>query len=325
VNSGDLLNLLREEKEGYLSGEDLSNQLGVSRTAVWKQIHLLEESGYRIAAVPHLGYRLLESPDRLLPDEIRAGLKTKILGQRTVCFQETTSTNDRALELAAAGVPEGTLVAAESQSRGRGRYQRSWQSKANANLLFSLVLRPPWTYEKTPLITLLLAVAVARAVREHTGLAPRIKWPNDLLIEGAKVCGILTEMRTSADQIHFLVGGIGLNVNAAPGGALRTRASSLAALLGKPVVRLPLLQRILEAIEDDYLEAREHGFERMLAQWPLLSATPLGTPLRLEIQGGEKAEGTAMGLDEAGALLVRLETGITRRFASGEIQFQIVS
>jgi len=131
-------------------------------------------------------------------------------------------------------------------------------------------------------------------------------------------------MRTQADQINFLVCGIGLNVNTAPGGALKTKAASLSSLLGKPVARLPILQLILEEIETSYLAARNKGFGRLLEQWPLLSLTPPGTPLSLEIQGGEKIEGTAMGIDETGALLVRMETGITRRFASGEVQIQAV-
>ncbi len=321
--TGDLLEFLREQESRFISGEELSNRLGVSRTAIWKHIHQLEESGYRIAAVPHLGYRLLESPDLLLPDEIRAGLKTRLMGQRVVCFKETTSTNDRALELAQSGSPEGTLVAAESQSQGRGRYQRSWLSKSHANLLFSLVLRPPWTFDQIPMITLLLAVAVARGVHEHTGLTTRIKWPNDILVEGGKVCGILTEMRTQADLINFVICGIGINVNTAPAGPMKTRAVSLAGILGKPVTRLPLLQKILREIEHWYLEAREKGLNIILEQWPLLSCTPPGTPLILEIMGGERIEGVAMGIDETGALLVRLESGITRRFASGEVQVQV--
>jgi BirA family biotin operon repressor/biotin-[acetyl-CoA-carboxylase] ligase len=191
-------------------------------------------------------------------------------------------------------------------------------------LLFSLILRPPWTFERIPMITLLLAVAVARGIQTATGLPARIKWPNDILIQGGKVCGILTEMRTQADQIHFLVCGMGINVNAAPGGSLKNKAVSLASLLGKPVARLPLLQRILEEIESGYVAAREKGFEQVLKQWPLLSATPPGTPLSLEVQGGEKIEGVAMGIDETGSLLVRMEIGITRRFASGEIQIQAI-
>ena len=247
--AAELLKLLREHTGGYLSGEELSSRLGVSRTAVWKHIHQLEESGYRIAATPHLGYQLLESPDLLLPEEIRAGLRTKLIGQQIVCFKETTSTNDRALELGAAGSPEGTLVAAESQTRGRGRYQRSWLAKPYENLLFSFILRPPWTLDQTPMITLLLAIGVARAIRSLTGLPALIKWPNDVLIQGGKVCGILTEMRTQADLITLLVCGIGINVNAAPGGTMKTKAASLAGLLGKPQPRLPLLCAVLKETE----------------------------------------------------------------------------
>jgi BirA family biotin operon repressor/biotin-[acetyl-CoA-carboxylase] ligase len=323
LKTGTLLELLREHEQGYLSGEEISNRLGVSRTAVWKHIHQLEASGYRIAAVPHQGYKLLEAPDLLLPDEIRSGLKTQWLGHQMVCFHETTSTNDRAMELALGGAPEGTLVAAESQTQGRGRYQRSWLSRSHANLLFSLVLRPPWTFDQIPMITLLLAVAAARALQEHTGLAAQIKWPNDVLIRGHKVCGILTEMRTQADLITFMVCGLGINVNHAPAGPLKTKAASLAGLTGKPLLRLPLLRRVLLEIETGYVQAKKKGLSSVLAQWPRFSCTPPGTPLKLEIAGGEKLEGTAMGIDESGALLVRMENGITRRFSSGEVQLQV--
>jgi BirA family transcriptional regulator, biotin operon repressor / biotin---[acetyl-CoA-carboxylase] ligase len=318
VSSGKLLNLLRERGGGYLSGEELSAALGVSRTAVWKHIHQLEEAGYKIAAVPHLGYRLLETPDRLLPLEIRAGLKTRFLGQHVVSYTETTSTNDRALELAAGGAAEGTVVAAESQSAGRGRSKRSWLSKNAANLLFSLVLRPDWPLEQAPLITLLAAVAVARAIRAETGLPAVIKWPNDVLIQGHKVCGILTEMRAQADLIEFIICGIGVNVNAAPAGALRTPATSLAALAGRPVPRLPLLRRILSEMETLYLATRRQGPAGILEHWETLSCMN-GAPVSVETATGEKIEGTALGVDETGALLVRLEGGVTRRFFSGEV------
>jgi BirA family biotin operon repressor/biotin-[acetyl-CoA-carboxylase] ligase len=258
----------------------------------------------------------------LLPDEIRAGLKTRYIGKQVVCFKETTSTNDRAQELAAAGAPEGVLVATECQTQGRGRYQRHWLSKSHSNLLFSLVLRPTWTFEQIPMITLLLAVAVARGIHAHTGLPARVKWPNDILIQNGKVCGILTEMRTQADQITSLICGVGLNVNTAPSGTMKTKAVSLAGILGKPVLRVPLLQSILLEIENSYDLARTKGLKWILEQWPLLSCTPPGTAVALEIMGGERIEGMAMGIDDSGALLVRVESGITRRFASGEVQLQ---
>lgn len=316
--TGRLLDLLREQGENYLSGEELSALLGVSRTAIWKHVHQLETAGYRIAAVPHLGYRLLEAPDRLLPAEIYAGLKTRVFGRNAVCYQETTSTNDRALELAAGGAPEGTLVAAESQTSGRGRSKRTWLSKPGTNLLFSLVLRPDWPLEQALLVTLLSAVAVARSIRAEMELPAQIKWPNDILIRGQKVSGILTEMRAQADLIEFIICGIGINVNAAPAGGLRTKAASLSGLLGRVVPRLPLLRRILAETERLYTAARKQGAGLILEQWEALSCMN-GAPVVVEAAGGERIEGTAMGIDETGALLVRIEAGLTRRFFSGEV------
>jgi len=318
IAAGELLELLRRKREGYLSGEELSTALGVSRTAVWKHMHQLEEAGYKIAAVPHLGYRLLEAPDRLLPAEIKAGLETRVFGQNVVCYHETTSTNDRALELAAGGAPEGTLVAAESQTQGRGRSKRTWLSKPYANLLFSLILRPDWTLEQAPLVTLLFAVAVARAIRAQTDLSAQIKWPNDILIQGSKVAGILTEMRTQADLINFIICGIGINVGSAPSGVLHTQAASLAELAGRPIPRLPLLRRVLMELEQLYAAARRHGLSYIPSQWEPLSCMN-GSQVIVDTAGGDRFEGTAMGVDETGALLVRIEGGLTRRFFSGEV------
>jgi BirA family biotin operon repressor/biotin-[acetyl-CoA-carboxylase] ligase len=318
VSAGQLLQFLRLRPGQFVSGEELSSRLGVSRTAVWKHIHLLEESGYRIAAVQHLGYRLLEVPDLLLPEEIRAELATETFGQRAFCFPVTTSTNDRALELAAGGAPEGTLIAAESQTAGRGRHQRTWFSKSHANLLFSVILRPAWTIDQAPLSTLWAAVAVARGIRAETGLPASIKWPNDVLVRGAKVAGILTEMRAQAEMISFIVCGVGINVNAAPSGVLRHRAASLSGLLGRPLARLPLLRRILLEMERLYQIVRQRGTASILEQWQPLSCLQ-GAPVTVELAGGEVVEGTASGIDENGALLIRMESGVTRRVVSGEV------
>lgn len=318
ISSSLLLDLLRDHPEGFVSGEELSSRLGVSRTAVWKHVHQLEEAGYRIAAVPHLGYRLMESPDRLLPDEIQNGLATRLFGRRVYCYQETSSTNDRALERAAAGDPEGTLVAAESQTRGRGRNRRQWLSKPHANLLFSLILRPDWPIERAPWLTLLLAVAVARAIRQETGLPARIKWPNDIIVRRTKVAGILTEMQATGDRVIFMVCGVGINVNAAPAGVMKNKAASLAGLRGRTVARLPLLQAVLREAEKLYLALARTGLQPVLEAWRALSCME-HTPVTIELATGERSEGTALGIDETGALLVRLENGLTRRFSSGEV------
>lgn len=320
--AGRLLELLRERGAAYCSGEELSTALGVSRTAVWKHVHQLEAAGYQFEAAPHLGYRLLASPDLLLPAEVRAGLESELFKRNIVCFRETTSTNERALELAARGAPEGTLVAAESQTRGRGRAKRNWVSKPYANLLFSFVLRPAWPLEQAPLLTLLAAAAVARAVRTETGLPAVIKWPNDVLVRGAKVAGILTELRAQADLIDHLVCGIGINVTTAPAGPVRTRAASLSMLAGRPVARLPLLRRVLTECDALYAGARRQGPAYVLRHWDALSAMN-GAVVTVETAGGERVEGTAMGVDGTGALLVRLESGLTRSFFSGEVSLTV--
>ncbi len=318
LSTTKVLNLLRENQGSCISGEELSARMGVSRTAVWKQIHQLEAVGYQVEAIPHRGYRLLSTPDRLLPDEIAVGLQTRVFGQRQICFENIGSTNDLALKLAAQGAQAGTLIAAENQTNGRGRRERTWISKAGANLLFSLVLRPPWIAEQAPLITLMLAVAVAGGIRRETGLLAGIKWPNDILIKGAKVAGILTEMRAQTDAIEYVVCGIGINVNAAPAGPLRQPATSLSKLMGKSLLRLPLLRRILYEAEQLYFRACHNGPHSVIEAGKNLSCLQ-GTQVLVQLTDQERLEGMIIGMDDNGALLLRLESGVTRRITSGEL------
>jgi BirA family biotin operon repressor/biotin-[acetyl-CoA-carboxylase] ligase len=312
-----LLNLLRERMGQYISGEELSENLSVTRTAVWKHIHLLEESGYGIEAVPHLGYRLISVPDQLLPDEIKAGLKTRCFGQKVYGYKQTTSTNDRALELAAAGAAEGTLITTEMQTHGRGRRERVWHAKANTNLLFTLILRPAWSLDQAPLVTLLMAVALAKSIRHETGLAAQIKWPNDILVGENKVAGILTEMRVQANEIAYVAVGLGVNVNHHPTGNLRHPATSLAKCLGQPVLRLPLLRRILLEAEKLYFRALKEGFAMALQEWDGFSVMN-GSHVVMELADGSPLEGMVMGVDDFGGLLIRQENGITQRITTGE-------
>lgn len=314
-----VLELLRARQGTYLSGEELSSQLAVSRTMIWKHIRQLEAAGYVIEAVPHLGYRLVSAPDRLLPAEILAGLATKKLGRKVVCFQETSSTNDRALELAARREPEGTVVAAEHQTRGRGRRERFWYSPSGQNLLFTVLFRPPWIAEQAPLLTLLMAVAVVEGIHQATGLWARIKWPNDLLVDGAKVAGILTESQAQADRIAFAICGVGVNVNAAPRQHVRHPAASLTELLGRPQPRLPLLRAILESADRLYLAALKAGPQPIIAAWQQY-ALAMGTQVQVDLPDGSQVQGMNMGVDDSGALLIRLENGLNRRLASGEVR-----
>ena len=196
-----------------ISGEYLAAQLGLSRAAVWKRVHRLKAQGYVIEGSPRRGYRLLAVPDKLLPEEVLQGLKTRRFTGPVHHFETLDSTNDLAKELAARGAPEGTVVVAETQTGGRGRLGREWNSPPGVGLYVSLVLRPMLPPMELPQITLTTAVAVVRAVRRVAGVAPGIKWPNDLLFNGKKLGGILTEMETESDRIRHVVVGLGLNVN----------------------------------------------------------------------------------------------------------------
>ncbi|MEW6515686.1 MAG: biotin--[acetyl-CoA-carboxylase] ligase [candidate division FCPU426 bacterium] len=319
AQAAQVLELLRARPGTYLSGEELSTKLDVSRTMIWKHIRQLEAAGYVIEAVPHVGYRLVTAPDRLLPAEILAGLATKRLGRSVISFQETTSTNDRALELAARNQPEGVVVTAEHQTRGRGRRERVWHSRPGQNILFTVLFRPPWIAEQAPLVTLLMAVAVVEGIHRTTGLWARIKWPNDLLVDGAKVAGILTESQAQADRIAFAVCGVGVNVNEAPRQQVRYPAASLAGLLGRPQPRVPLLQEILLAADGLYAKALKEGPRPIIDAWQR-HALAMGMHIQVDLPDGSQMTGMGMGVDESGALLVRLENGLTRRLTSGEVR-----
>ena len=210
--------------------------MGLSRAAVWKRVHRLKAQGYVIEGSPRRGYRLLAVPDKLLPEEVLQGLKTRVFTGPVHHFETLDSTNDLAKELAVQGAPEGTVVVAEAQTGGRGRLGREWDSPPGVGLYVSLVLRPMLPPMELPQITLTTAVAVVRAVRRVAGVAPGIKWPNDLLLNGKKLGGILTEMETESDRIRHVVVGLGLNVNN-PGfpPELAATATSLTLTAGRSV------------------------------------------------------------------------------------------
>ena len=251
-----------------ISGEYLAAQLGLSRAAVWKRVHRLTALGYVIEGSPRRGYRLLAVPDKLLPEEVLQGLKARLFTGPVHYFETLNSTNDLAKELAAQGAPEGTVVVAEAQTRGRGRLGREWNSPPGVGLYVSLVLRPMLPPMELPQITLTTAVAVVRAVRRVTGLAPGIKWPNDLLLNGKKLGGILTEMETESDRIRHVVVGLGLNVNnpAFPPEVAAT-ATSLTLAVGRSFSRVLLLQAWLEEFEELYGRFLNQGFPEILEEW----------------------------------------------------------
>ncbi len=318
----DLLQLLQESE--WVSGEAISRRLGVSRTAIWKQIEALRAAGYDVEAAPRKGYRLIGRPDAVTADEILPGLTTQRLGRVVEYRQSVGSTNEVAKQMARAGVPEGLLVLADEQTAGKGRLGRAWSTPKGSALAMSLLLRPDLAPYHAPRITLAAAVAVCEAVRAVTGLPAGIKWPNDLQVNGRKLCGILTEMEAEIDRIAFVVVGIGVNVHVRReemDPAFRESATSIA-MEGVTVRRAALVRAVLAHFEPIYADLVGGRFDRVLDRWRAFSVT-LGAPVRvLDVSGGVRVEGMAEAVDEEGALLVRDAAGQVHRVVSGEVSIR---
>jgi BirA family biotin operon repressor/biotin-[acetyl-CoA-carboxylase] ligase len=312
-----VLQVLRAAADA-VSGEYLAAQLGLSRAAVWKRVHRLKAQGYVIEGSPRRGYRLLAVPDKLLPAEVLQGLQARLFKGPVHHFETLDSTNNLAKELAARGAPEGTVVVAEAQTGGRGRLGREWDSPPGVGLYVSLVLRPMLPPMDLPQITLTSAVAVVRAVRRVAGVAPGIKWPNDLLLNGKKLGGILTEMETESDRIRHVVVGLGLNVNNPEFPAeLAATATSLTLAAGGAFSRVDLLKAWLEEFDGLYDRFLNQGFAEILAEWKGLTVT-LGTEVTVR-QGPRKISGLALDVAPDGALLLRTAGREIVRVISGEI------
>lgn len=317
-----ILDFLRR-KQDYVSGEEISQLLGVSRAAVWKHIKALREEGYAIDSVTRLGYRLREIPDLLLPEEIRHNLGTRKIGQHIIYFPVLDSTNNHAKALGMEGAPEGTIVLAEEQTGGRGRLGRNWCSPYGTGVYMSLLLRPQISPMEAARLTLLAAVAVAEGIREFTGIPVGIKWPNDILFDGKKVVGILTEMHAEMEKVNYVVVGIGINVNhelrQLPPELIGT-ATSLKEIAGQKISRKGLLQEILRRIEQRYEQWQHEGFLPILTKWKELSCI-LGSPVVMR-EGNRMWEGTALDVRESGALVLRLDDGTEKEFSVGEVSLR---
>jgi len=311
-----ILASLRARPGAFVSGEELSRLAGVSRTAIWKGVEKLRLEGYKILAQPHTGYQLVAAPDRLIPQEIRWGLRTRRLGRRIHAYATTDSTMDVAHQLASAGEPEGTVVVAEGQRKGRGRMSRNWVSPKGKGIYLSLILRPPLKLTEVPQITLMAAVAVARAIHTTTGTKPQIKWPNDILMGNKKVAGILTELNAELNRLNHCVIGIGLNANGSSA-HLPSHATSLSEVVGAKVDRVALVRTLLTQLEKSYLELLGSGLAPILEGWRTF-ANFLGSHVRVEVRG-RTVDGQAVDLDESGALLVRTDTGFVEPISAGDV------
>ena len=319
-NSAAILDLLRQSGD-YISGEGLSRSLGISRTAVWKHISSLRGAGYLIEAVPSQGYRLTGSPDLLIDREISSGLCGRVIGKKFLVLKETGSTNQDAFRLAEDGVPDGTVVMAESQTAGKGRLGRKWESPTGVNLYCSVVLRPQIMPYEAPQLTFLSAVAVARAIEIETGLAPSIKWPNDILVDGCKVAGLLNEMSAETDRVAFVVLGIGVNLNMSESQFpkdLRHPATSLSIKCGRKISRASFATVMLNELDRCYSDFLASGLEGIRTEWER-RCNAYGRQVVVD-SGSSLVQGSFAGIDQDGAMLVLMPDGRQERVISGDVR-----
>jgi BirA family biotin operon repressor/biotin-[acetyl-CoA-carboxylase] ligase len=310
--------IIRElNKKEFVSGEKLAKTLNVSRTAVWKQIRSLKQLGYEIETLKNKGYRLRSSPDKPIESEIKQNFKTKIIGKRIEYKKSVFSTNLIAKDYAKSKISEGTVVVAEKQTKGRGRKQREWHSP-EGGLWFSIVLYPNLPPEDGILVTMAASVSVADAIQKSTGLTPEIKWPNDVLINGKKVCGILTEFDAEMDRINYVVVGIGINVNNDISKDISKIAVSLKQLTGSKVSRVNLLKSILTKFDEMYNYIISGNFRYVRDSWSTFSNI-IGKKIKVT---GERdnIKGYVTDVDEHGCIILETSKGKIR-ILSGDVTY----
>jgi BirA family biotin operon repressor/biotin-[acetyl-CoA-carboxylase] ligase len=319
-----ILRALRASGDQPISGADLSHQLGVSRAAVWARVEELRSLGYEIEASPHFGYKLATVPDVLHADDLMSRLgKTRVIGRDIRVFKETTSTNDIVEKFARDGVKEGVVVFAESQTKGRGRLGRKWLSPAKKGLWFSILLRPDLRPHEITRLTVASATALRRAIESKTGLAPEIKWPNDILLHGKKVAGILTELNAELDRVKYVIIGIGVDVNLTARDLppeLKKIATSLKIESGKAISRAELAIFILRELDADYHRICSDEFESIAEEWEKHCKT-IGQEVVIRT-GSREIRGRAESLAEDGALLLRTEHGRPERIVGGDVTYE---
>ncbi len=314
----EILKMLKTSS-GYLSGQQLCEKFGVSRTAVWKVIRQLEEEGYKIEAVRNKGYRLTGEADVITQAELQSMLQTRWIGNRLEYFDETDSTNIRARKLAEEGAPHGTLVVADSQRTGKGRRGRAWISPRGVGIWMSLVLRPPICPVGASMLTLVAGMAVVKGVRKSTGLKAMIKWPNDAILSGKKICGILTEMSTEEDRIRYVITGIGINVNVSSfPEEIAEKATSLKEELGEAVKRSLVIAAVAEAFEEFYDSfLKTHDMSCLMEDYNKALVNRNRQVTVLDSRG--QYQGRALGIDPEGSLLVQRRDGTVESVISGEV------
>lgn len=316
-----VLSLLKESGENYCSGEKMSQSLGLSRAAIWKAVDALRQEGYDISSVPRRGYRLEHSPDVLSAGELRGALQACTIGSNLICLDSVDSTNNYAKKIADEGAPHGTVILTEQQTLGRGRQGKSFSSPAGKGLYLSVLLRPDCPPMDVINLTAWTAVAVCGAIEQVIGVRPGIKWTNDIILNGKKLCGILTEMGLEAEsgQLQYVVAGVGINVSQTEedfGDDLSSIATSLEQVVNHPVRRADLAAAVIQAL-DRMFRAFPAEKETYLNQYRADCLTT-GHEVRL-IQKGESRTAFAESIDDDFALVVRWKDGTLETITAGDV------
>jgi len=304
-----------------VSGGELSRRLGLSRAAVWKRVALLKEAGFPIVSMRSHGYLLTGAEGVIVPSRIEALLKGKVIGGKIICLAETGSTNVDAARHAEEGAPEGTVVIADSQTAGKGRLGRRWESPPGRNLYCSVIIRPFIPPQKAPHLTFLSSLAICDAASDLLGLDLSLKWPNDVLAGGKKCAGLLNEMSAESDRIRYVILGIGVNLNMSTTDFppdLRYPATSLSIESGRTIDRTLFAARLLDCLDRWYDRYRAQGFEPVRTAWMKRSWT-VGKRVRVSHDGERGVTGVATGIDEMGALLVETSPGRIERILAGDV------
>jgi len=315
-----LIQLLSENESNYISGQFLSEQLNISRSAIWKHMNELKKDGYEIEGKAKKGYRIISYPNKLSENTVTWGLETEWLGKKIIHRESIPSTQRLAHKLALDGAEHGTIVLADEQTEGKGRVDRPWHSEKGKGIWMSIILRPTIPPYLAPQLTLLAATVLANVLDTYAEISPQIKWPNDILIKGKKMAGILTEMQAEQDQALYVIVGMGININQTKAdfsNELQSKATSLKIETEKEWDMLPIIQKIIQTFEAKYAGYMDQGFNHVKQTWE-----NYGFKLheRLQIKtGNKKWEAIFLGIAEDGALLAKKEDGTTEKVYSGEI------
>ncbi|MCD6162670.1 MAG: biotin--[acetyl-CoA-carboxylase] ligase [candidate division Zixibacteria bacterium] len=318
----DILAFLKKNSNRFTSSREISEALSITRHIVYDSISFLRNCGYTIEASRNLGYKLLKSPDSILPVEIAAGLSCQINACRIFSYKSVDSTNITAHNLAKCGMPEGTLIIADSQKKGRGRMGRKWHSPSGKGLYFSLILRPKLPPDKIAGLSLATGLALTRAINIITGFQMQMKWPNDILYKKKKLAGILVELVAELDKVEYMIVGIGINVNHTKRDfplSLQLKSTSLKMISRNAVSRVALLQEVLVQFESLYKMFCLHGFRYLRSELIKHSAV-IGKRVALKT-GKQKITGRAVGFDDMGGLIVKSKKGL-RSYSAGDVSFR---